>query len=188
MAEAKPKSAVTKPQFSVVVYGLDEGGKPHAAAFTADEAGLAEKAAGLMGMQLLPLATDEQHELARGLPKGRIFASGRAFTPFIKTALYARLSAFGGHKPERPPAAEPAPPVAVENVPSAWAEVGQGSLVLISEGAQQGWFEAVVVEARPEDLFVLRWRDWPDEPPQVRRREHVALLTPAGAEAGAGAG
>lgn len=186
MAEAKPKPAPAKPTFSVVVYGLDQGGKPHAAAFTADEAVLAEKAAGLMGMRLLPLATDEQHEVARGLPRGRIFGSGRAFTPFIKTTLYARLNAFGGHKPERPPVPEPTPALTVENVPATWTEVGQGSLVLISEGPQQGWFEAVVAEVRPEDLFVLRWRDWPDEPPQVRRREHVALLSAAGADAGAG--
>ena len=38
---------------AVVVFGLDEKGKPHASAFDVSEAKLARKAAGLMGMQVL---------------------------------------------------------------------------------------------------------------------------------------
>ena len=38
---------------ALVVFGRDEALKPHACCFAADEAELAEKAAGLMGMQVL---------------------------------------------------------------------------------------------------------------------------------------
>ena len=57
--------------------------------------------------------------------------------------------------------------------------------MLISEGEQDGWYEAEVVEAKASGIYTLRWRDWPDLPLLVRRREHMALLHPntAAAEA-----
>src|SRR3954452_8640787 len=80
---------------ALVVFGRDNGGKPHASRFDASEAELAEKAAGLMGMQVLRPETGEQRALAAKLPRGRVFASGRAFVPFVKAAVYGPLAAFG---------------------------------------------------------------------------------------------
>ncbi len=77
-ATAKLKPA----DIAVVVLGLDDKRKPHASAFTASEAELAVKAAGLMGMQVLRPETDDQRALAAKLPRGRIFASGKGFVPF----------------------------------------------------------------------------------------------------------
>ena len=68
---------------ALVVFGRDEAGKPHASAFDSSEAELAEKAAGLMGMRMLRIETDEQRDLAAKVPRGRVFASGRAFVPFV---------------------------------------------------------------------------------------------------------
>src|SRR3954452_21782059 len=80
---------------ALVVFGRDNGGKPHASRFDASEAELAEKAAGLMGMQVMRPENAEHRELAAKLPRGRVFASGRAFVPFVKAAIYAPLAAFG---------------------------------------------------------------------------------------------
>jgi hypothetical protein len=82
---------------TLIVFGLDETRRPHASTFPAHEAELAEKAAGLMGMAALRLATDAQKALAAKLPKGRVFASGRAFVPFVRAELYeAIVRAAGG--------------------------------------------------------------------------------------------
>ncbi len=92
--------AVTSP---VIVFGRDDKGKPHASRFDAAEAPLAEKAAGLMGMQVLRIASDEAVTLAATLPPGRIFASGRGFVPFVKAELFAKLAAApGAFAPARP--------------------------------------------------------------------------------------
>src|SRR4051812_26319016 len=87
-AEAEASAAT-----ALVVFGRDNAGKPHASRFDASEAELAEKAAGLMGMQVMRPENDEQRVLAAKLPKGRVFASGRAFVPFIKAAIYGPLAA-----------------------------------------------------------------------------------------------
>lgn len=87
----------------VVVFGRDDKGKPHASRFRAADAELAEKAAGLMGMRVLRVASDEQETLAAKLPPGRVFASGRGFVPFVKAELLAKLEAApGAFAPDRP--------------------------------------------------------------------------------------
>ncbi len=40
-----------------------------------------------MGLRLLPVQTDMERALAAKVPRGRVFASGRAFVPFIKASL-----------------------------------------------------------------------------------------------------
>ena len=64
---------------ALVVYGRDDGGKPHASVFADSEADLAEMAAGLMGMRAFRLAEPEHLATVAGLPQGRVFASGRYF-------------------------------------------------------------------------------------------------------------
>src|SRR4051812_23404994 len=88
-------NAETPAAAALVVFGRDNAGKPHASRFDASDAELAEKAAGLMGMQVLRPDTGEQRALAAKLPRGRVFASGRAFVPFVKAAVYGPLAAFG---------------------------------------------------------------------------------------------
>jgi hypothetical protein len=40
-----------------------------------------------------------------------------------------------------------------------------------------GWWEATVTEV-DNDILVLRWRDWPDEPAFSRPRSELALQHP----------
>lgn len=54
-----------------------------------------------------------------------------------------------------------------------------GAVVLACETPGEGWFEVTVAAHKGADLVLLRWRDWPDLPPFVRRRDHLALLPPA---------
>src|SRR3954447_16758635 len=68
---------------ALVVFGRDEAGKAHASSFAQGEAKLAERAAGLMGLRLLPVITEAEQALAAKVPRGRVFASGKAFVPFV---------------------------------------------------------------------------------------------------------
>jgi hypothetical protein len=81
---------------ALIVFGLDEAGKPHASSFGQADAELAEKAARLMGLRILRVETHEHREIAAKLPQGRVFESGKGFVPFVKAAVYERLSALCG--------------------------------------------------------------------------------------------
>jgi hypothetical protein len=58
-----------------------------------------------------------------------------------------------------------------------WNDIGVGSIVLATEGPQEGWFESVVLRAE-NDVFILRWRDWPRLPTFTRRTWQIGLLPP----------
>ena len=85
------KAEATAAVPALVVFGRDEAGKAHAAYFDQSEAALAEKAADFMSLRVLRVRTDEHRALAAQLPHGRVFASGRAFVPFVKAALFLQL-------------------------------------------------------------------------------------------------
>src|SRR5215211_6247036 len=84
------------PEPAVVVFGRDEAGKPHASWFDAESAELAVKAAQLMQMRVLKVETEEQRAIARQLAPGRVFATGRAFMPFVRANLYSKLVELAG--------------------------------------------------------------------------------------------
>ncbi len=97
MSKTLPVPADTQPsEPSVVVFGRDEAGKPHASWFDAESADLAVKAADLMQMRVLKVETEEHKALARQLARGRVFATGRAFTPFARESLYRQLVELAG--------------------------------------------------------------------------------------------
>src|SRR3954447_15040060 len=75
----------------LVVFGRDEAGKPHASWFDAQSADLAVKAADLMNMRVFRMPTEERKGLAAQLARGRVFASVRAFTPYVRASLYGQL-------------------------------------------------------------------------------------------------
>ncbi|MGU3666168.1 hypothetical protein ACLBX9_18445 [Methylobacterium sp. A49B] len=60
-----------------------------------------------------------------------------------------------------------------------WDAIKPGVLVLATTGPMEGWFESLVVATRADERFLLRWRDWPQEPEFTRRRDELALLHPA---------
>ena len=169
---------------AVIVFGKDESGKAHASWFAEPDAELAIKAAALMGFSVLRVASPDVAAKALELAQGRVFASGRGFVPFTKMAAYEALCAFeGAFRPPAPPEPQPEPPLAVTATPQRWEDLAVGSLVLASVGPDEGWFEAVVTEARGESIFVLRWQGWPDDAAFVRRADGLALLPKRPAEA-----
>ncbi len=173
--------------YPVIILGRDDNGKAHASFFPATDAQPASRAATLMGMLALPADNDAVRSLLPKLPKGKLFDSGKAFVPFVKQDLYKQIAA---HLPEveRAKAEEVrAAPVDVSqqghsaaptNLPEGWDKVVVGSLVLATEDPLEGWFEATVVELKPDNVLRLQWRHYLDLPPFNRRLEDVGLLHP----------
>ena len=118
-------------------------------------------------------------ELAKKLPTGRLYATGRAFVPAVGRNLYGKiveqLKLAGQPAPRRPTdqaaAEQPAP-----GLPATWDDIAVGHLVIAHEGAKDGWWEAIVV-ARDGDMLTLKWRDY-QQPNVVRHASAVALLKP----------
>jgi hypothetical protein len=187
---------------SLIVFGRDGAGKPRASWFDDESADLASKAAKLMRMRVLKVETDEQKEVARQLAPGRVFASGRAFTPFARASVFSKLVELArdanGHGTDAPSTAIAAGESAAHGTaaagtgassgsavpdapkrPEDWDEIGIGSLVLATVGVKDGWWESIVIGVNG-DSFTLKWRDFPRDPVFVRSRTEVALL-PTGA-------
>src|SRR3954454_6335245 len=183
---------------SLVVFGRDDAGKPRASWFDAGSADRASKAADLMKMRVLRVETEEQKAVARQLAPGRVFASGRAFTPFAGTAVFSQLVGLAGDSSDpstkgstsgKPGAVAsngsaasgdkgsgPAPTAPART--QSWDEIGIGSVVLATVGVEDGWWKSIVIGVNA-DSFSLKWRDFPREPVFVRRRTKLALLPAA---------
>ena len=172
----------------LVLFGLDSRGKSKGARFGKKHADLAIKAASQLALQVLACQDPELAEIAARLPVGRVHATGRTFVPFIRRDLYDKLLAAAGNgnlaQPPAPPAsgasgnaAGSRPPGSSPKLPRNWQEIGVGDLVLFQECLEDGWYEAIVVEAIG-DMFTLRWRDWPRARRFARHRLRLGLLYP----------
>jgi hypothetical protein len=111
------------------------------------------------------------------------------FVPFIRRELYEQLlvaagngnpgqplspsagGASGNAAGSRPPASSP------PKLPRDWQEIGIGDLVVAQQSLEDGWYEAIVLEANG-DMLTTRWRDYPRERKIVRHRLRLGLLYP----------
>jgi hypothetical protein len=171
----------------LVLFGIDSRGKPKAARFGREHASLAIKAATQLQLNVLASNDPRVAEIAARLPVGRVHATGRTFVPFIRRDLYDKLVAAAPnenfHQPPTPPsetrgnAAGSRPPGSPPNLPRNWHEIGVGDLVLAQEDPEDGWYEVIVVEVA-NDMFTLRWRDYPRYRRITRHRLRLGLLYP----------
>jgi hypothetical protein len=183
------KSHPTAP--AIVLFGLDGQGRPLAATFAADQTALGLKAATSLKLQTLKIETAELANLAKPLPVGAILAAGRATVPVVRKALFDKLLALrptSANLPrsDAPAAATSLRPARASNQPqpkrppATLAEIDVGDLVLAENWEPKtGWYEAVVLEQIGADELKLRFRDYPEEGTLVRRRNQLALLSPA---------
>jgi hypothetical protein len=187
-AKANHSTPATTCSTPLVLFGIDSRGKPKAARFRKEHAGLAVKAASQLALQVVAGNDPKVAEIAARLPVGRVHATGRAFVPFIHRDLYDKLVAAAGNgnlaQPPAPPAsgasgnaAGSRPPGSSPKLPRNWQEIGVGDLVLFQECLEDGWYEGIVVEA-VGDMFTLRWRDYPRSRRFARHRLRLGLLYP----------
>ena len=180
MTKPKPTQPAAETGPAVVLFGLDETGKPRAARFGSHHAELAGKAAGLMGLRFCAVTSPELTEIAEKLPKGKMYANGRGFVPNVRRDLYAKLIEAAGVNSEDQLGQGSTGPTLVtvaQGYPVDWEHISVGHLVIAHEHADDGWWEAIVIGIEG-DMLTLRWRDFPKYPKLVQHRTAVALLKP----------
>jgi hypothetical protein len=168
----------------LIVLGRDEQGKPQAARFPAGHHGLVAKAAKAMGLTVCKAESADVAELAKKLPPGRLYSTGRGFVPSVGQSLYGKLveqlKLAGQPVPgeaDQPNGKQSAAAQAAPGLPSSWDDVATGHLVIAQESLGDGWWEAIVL-ARDGEMLTLKWRDYPWQPNVLRHAGSVALLKP----------
>ena len=162
----------------LVVYGVDDSGKPRAARFAGSNPDLVGKAAQAMALAVTEAATDEATEIAKKLPTGRLYSNGKGFVPYVRRDFYAKLSAALGIALSQDHQATAESPAVATGLPRSWDEIAPGHLVIAQENLEYGWWESIVLE-RNGDMLTLRFRDYPKLPKFVRHRAAVALISTA---------
>jgi hypothetical protein len=186
-------AAELREEHRIILLGLDEVGRPHAAAFKASEAKAVQQASVMMQMLMVEPDNPTLLELAQQLPKGRLFASGKAFVPFVKQVFYDKLVGLlpdGVLPPFRDSSCSagagvgPSAATSVvghernDDIPKDWSNLKVGSIVVAWESEDDGWWLAVVLKEQ-HGAYTLRWRDYPQLGTVVRQRKHIALLHPS---------
>jgi hypothetical protein len=171
-----PATTATPP---LIVLGYDDQQKPRGARFDQDKPDLVTKAAELIGLKVYDTSNPDVAAIAKKLPVGRLYANGRGFVPNIRQDLYSQLVVALAGKPEAalsPDDAKDSLPAA-RGLPRTWDEVAPGHLVVAHESIEDGWWEAIIID-RKDDVFTLRYRDFPKLPKFVRHRSSIALIFP----------
>ena len=188
--KVKPKSDAAA-SAKLILVGLDDQGKPHAAWFTEEQVDAATLAADIMDMASIAVEGEELIGIAGLLPKGKLFESGKAFVPFIKRETYDRLATYLSEdtikaiavRVEAAKAAAAAESYAKASkgevalhIPEDWSKLAVGDAVLASEDPLDGWWVCEILEILDNDRFRLRWRDFPGEPNTTKSLTELALL------------
>jgi hypothetical protein len=161
----------------IIVAGLDSDSKPHGAQFSQDQTKLATKAAKLMGFGVGLANTEIALAVAKQLPRGRLYASGRAFAPLIKHTVYEQLQQVLTLERDTS-----APDVPAGNQPTAdpWQQLKVGSVALYGgKYVEEGWWEVIVREiSKDGQTMTCVWRGAPKEKPVKCRRNELGIIGP----------
>jgi hypothetical protein len=161
----------------LIVLGYDDQQRPCGARFQDADPKLVTEAAKAMGFSLYSAISGEIGALAKKLPVGRLYATGKGFVPNIRQSLYSQLIVALAAEPKAALSKDEAPAVA-SGLPKNWDEIAPGHLVIAQETLEYGWWEAIVIE-RNGDMLTLRFRDHPKLPKFARHRSAVALISTA---------
>ena len=174
-------STPTADDIGLLVLGFDEQQKPCGARFVDAKPDLVAKAAQLMGLKVYKPSSPDVAEVAKKLPVGQLYATGRAFVPNVRQSLYSEVIVALAAEPQQaaigPDDDKASTPVA-RGLPRNWDEIAPGHLVIAQESLANGWWEAIVLD-RNDDMLTLRFRDYPRLPRFFRHRTAVALMSPA---------
>ena len=177
-SSAAPATAASPP---LIVLGYDDDQKPRGARFDHDKPNLVTKAAEFMDLKVYQATSEDVAAVAEKLPVGRLYANGRGFVPNIRQDLYSEVLATLALEPQAALSLENDKDSlpAARGLPRTWDEIEPGHLVIAQESLDNGWWEAIVLE-RKDDVFTLRFRDYPQLPKFFRHRSAIALMNPPG--------
>jgi hypothetical protein len=176
----KTSAPLADNDIGLLVLGFDEQQKPCGARFVDAKPDLVAKAAQVMGLKVYKPTSAEAAEVAKKLPVGQLYATGRAFVPHVRQSLYSDVIVALAAEPQQAAVGsdddKASTPVA-RGLPRSWDEIAPGHLVIAQESLDYGWWEAIVLD-RKDDMLTLRFRDYPRLPKFFRHRTAVALMSP----------
>ncbi len=151
MSKAKTKvENKIVPRKMLVVFGFDENKKPRAAQFT-DEFSLAKKAAALMQLSVYETDDARVRRRLKKLPQGKVYMSGWGLVPTVRQIQFDNLlKTTGATKPKAPE------PKAQATLPSSWASIGVGDLVLGQADSAADGFHTAIVRGVVGDMLELQ--------------------------------
>lgn len=160
----------------VIVLGYDDEQKPRGARFHDANPKLVTEAAKTMGLNVYSAAGGDVTALAKKLPVGRLYSTGKGSVPNIRQSLYSQLVVALAVEPQAAALGKDEPPPVAAGLPRNWDEIAPGHLVIAQETLEYGWWEAIVLE-RNGDMLTLRFRDHPKLPKFARHRAAIALIS-----------
>ncbi len=188
VADEARSATETPPVPAVILAAHDEGGKPHASWFTATERLQAIDATRGTTMLAIDIDTDDLQAIAMQLPRGKIHASGKAFVPFAKLALFNELSALHPALAQkdrswtlpRNVTSDMMNKVHKAKVATDREAMTVGNIVLAKTPGvdDDSWYIAVIVEESADGVCTLVWRDYIEDGLVSRHRDTLALLPP----------
>ena len=180
-ASATKTSGRASDNSGLLVLGFDEQQKPCGARFVGAKPDLVAKAAQLMGLEVYKTSSPDVAEVAKKLPVGQLYATGRAFVPNVRQTLYSDVLVALSAEPQQAavgPDHDKANTPVARGLPGSWDEIAPGHLVIAQESLPNGWWEAIVLDHK-DDMLTLRYREYPRLPKFFRHRTAVALMSPA---------
>jgi hypothetical protein len=182
---------------AVLIYNKPAGAKiPHAAWFGTAVKATAMLAAKRQGYTAVEFAETYIDLVKAAVPQGELSSGGKLTLPGVKRDVLDRLLANLAGEPveavdgsgKLPPGTVPTFVGSSDEIPThampvdpLWAALAVNMVVLTpdfdSQGNSEGWWEAVIV-AIHDDVFTLRFRDYPRQPLVKRKREDIAIKYP----------
>src|SRR3954447_10168787 len=87
------RNSAVKATNCIVLFGVDEEGKPRAARFENDEEQVLTRLAHARGLRMGIAHGTKHAELLKKLPAGRVFATGSSSVPLVAKSAYEALNA-----------------------------------------------------------------------------------------------
>ena len=138
----KTSAPMADDDIGLLVLGFDEQQKPCGARFVGAKPDLVAKAAQLMGLKVYKPNSPEAADVAKKLPVGQLYATGRAFVPHVRQSLYSEVIVALAAEPEQaavgPDDDQASTPLA-RGLPGSWDEIAPGHLVIAQESLANGW-------------------------------------------------
>src|SRR5947209_2323359 len=120
----------------LVLYGLDDKGKPRAGLVASAEAEAALALAGNLSLQLMPISTAQRRVLAAELAPANLAESDYSVVPIVRRALFAEIER-AAQVEDVAPEANPAPDATghpeIDQETTLWDRIKVGQLVLAQE-------------------------------------------------------
>src|SRR6266487_5717281 len=132
----KTSAPLANGDIGLLVLGFDEQQKPCGARFVGAKPDLVAKAVQVMGLKMYKPSSPEAAEVAKRLPVGQLYATGRAFVPHVRQSLYSEVIVALAAEPRQaavgPDDDKASTPIA-RGLPGSRDEIAPGHLVIAQE-------------------------------------------------------